>query len=136
MTLRCLFPPISFQLALALLLVFGGSAHAQTVPRIFFAEAPALLIQIDGEPVYRQVERTTLDRVVNSQAVIVRDPAGIHYLKVLDGWMEAYGLRGQWSVCRRLAAGVQRRRAERCWIGGGSCRIVEIVRRPGMNASG
>jgi len=98
MTRRCLFPPISFQLALALLLVFGGSAHAQTVPRIFFAEAPALLIQIDGEPVYRHVEGTTLDRVVNSQAVIVRDPAGIHYLKVLDGWMEAYGLRGQWSV--------------------------------------
>src|SRR2546428_408998 len=41
---------------------------------------------------------TTLDRLVNTQAVIVRDRADIHYLKVLDGWMEAYGLQGQWSV--------------------------------------
>src|SRR6266850_2225726 len=81
----------------------GGplSARAQSVSmRTWSAsgDAPALLIQIDGEPVYRHVEGTTLDRVVNSQAVIVRDPAGIHYLKVLDGWMEAYGLRGQWSI--------------------------------------
>jgi hypothetical protein len=41
MTLRCLFPPVSFQLVLR------------------FAS---------------------------------------HYLKVLDGWTEAYGLRGQWSI--------------------------------------
>src|SRR5205807_1539944 len=24
--------------------------------------------------------------------------AGIHYMKVLDGWMESYGFRGMWSV--------------------------------------
>ena len=28
----------------------------------------------------------------------MRDEAGIHYLKVLDGWMEAYMLMGDWSV--------------------------------------
>ena len=27
-----------------------------------------------------------------------RDAADIHYMKVYDGWMEAYGLRGMWSV--------------------------------------
>ena len=84
---------------LLLLAATGSSAHAQTSDvRIFFAESPALLILIDGDPVYQAVEGTDLERIVNTRALIVRDDAGIHYLKVLDGWMEAYGLTGNWSV--------------------------------------
>ena len=90
--------PVSVPLMLLLFVIIGNGAHAQTTPRIFFAQAPALLIQIDGEPVYRPIEDAKLDRLVNTQAVIVRDRAGVHYLKVLDGWMEAYGLTGRWSV--------------------------------------
>jgi len=67
-------------------------------PRLLFAERPAILIQIDGDPVYRRVKGTDLERIVNTTPVIVRDTAGIHYLKVFDGWMEAYGFRGLWSV--------------------------------------
>jgi hypothetical protein len=98
MTVHLLTPPVSLPLVLLLLASSRSSAHAQTTPRIYFAEAPALLIEIDGEPVYRHIEGTKLDRLVNTQAMIVRDHADIHYLKVLDGWMEAYGLTGQWSV--------------------------------------
>jgi hypothetical protein len=98
MTARLLTPPVALPLVLLLLASSRSNAQTQATPRIFFAEAPALLIQIDGEPVYRHIEGTTLDRLVNTQAVIVRDHAGIHYLKILDGWMEAYGLTGRWSV--------------------------------------
>jgi hypothetical protein len=35
---------------------------------------------------------------VNTKAFIVRDTADVHYLKVLDGWMESYGLMGHWAV--------------------------------------
>jgi hypothetical protein len=66
--------------------------------KIYFAQSPALLIPIDGEPVYQPVEGTDLERIVNTKTLIVRDHADIHYLKIRDGWMEAYSLSGDWSV--------------------------------------
>jgi hypothetical protein len=98
MTIRFLTPPLSLPLVLLLLASSRSSAYAQATPQMVFAEAPALLIQIDGEPVYRHIEGTNLDSLVNTQAPIVRGQADIHYLRVLDGWMEAYGLTGHWSV--------------------------------------
>jgi hypothetical protein len=67
-------------------------------PRLLFSEQPAILILIDGDPVYRAVEATELQRVVNTRPFIVRDKDGIHYVKVFDGWMQAYSLTGLWSV--------------------------------------
>jgi len=67
-------------------------------PRLLFAERPAILVPIDGDPVYRPVQGTELERIVNTKPFIVRDAADIHYMKVFDGWMEAYGLTGMWSV--------------------------------------
>jgi len=91
------------RLTLALLLLVAGrsSAPAQPLRQIFFAEAPAILVQIDGTPEYRHLPGTNLERIVNTRALIVRDGAGVHYLKVLDGWMESYGFDDEW----RLAAG-------------------------------
>jgi len=90
--------PALVTVTLLLLAASGSSARAQTALNIFFAESPALLIRIDGDPVYRRIQGTDLQRVVNTNVLIVRDTAGIHYLKVLDGWMEAYSLTGNWSV--------------------------------------
>jgi hypothetical protein len=67
-------------------------------PRLLFSEQPAILVLIDGDPVYRAVKGTDLQRVINTKPFIIRDTAGIHYLKVLDGWMQAYMLTGIWSV--------------------------------------
>jgi hypothetical protein len=102
--------------AFALCAITVGRAVAADGKTILFAEKPAILILIDGEPVYRSLKGTDLQRITNTKAFIVRDGAGIHYLKVLDGWMEAYGLRGMWLVAgapppgaepalRRIAAG-------------------------------
>jgi hypothetical protein len=65
-------------------------------PAIFFSTAPSLLVLIDGDPVYRPVPGTDLERVVNTKPLIVRDPAGMCYLKILDGWMQAYSLDSSW----------------------------------------
>ena len=67
-------------------------------PRLLFAERPAVLVLINGSPIYRPIEGTDLERIANAKPFIVRDTAGIHYMKVFDGWMEAYGFRGMWSV--------------------------------------
>jgi hypothetical protein len=75
-----------------------GLPATDRAPKFLFSEQPSILILIDGEPVYRGLPGTDLERLVNTMPFIVRDTAGIHYLKVLDGWMEAYILTGSWSV--------------------------------------
>jgi hypothetical protein len=72
--------------------------RSEDPPRLLFAERPAILIRIDGDPVYRPVKGTDLQRITNTKPFIIRDAAGLHYMKVFDGWMEAYGLTGMWSV--------------------------------------
>lgn len=76
-------------------------------PKFLFAEQSAILILIDGEPVYRPVQGTDLERIINTKPFIVRDTAGMYYLKVFDGWMEAYMLRGMWSVSGVAPRGVE-----------------------------
>jgi hypothetical protein len=45
------------------------------------------------------VPGTELERVVNTKPLIVRDTAGMCYLKIRDGWMQAYSVdSGWWSV--------------------------------------
>jgi hypothetical protein len=67
-------------------------------PDILFAEQASILVLIDGAPVYRPIAGTDLQRIINTKPFIVRDAAGLHYMKVFDGWMEAYELTGLWSV--------------------------------------
>ena len=58
--------------------------------RIVFSPKPAVLVQLDGEPRYEPVIGTELQRVSNTRALIVRNSAGVHYLKLGDVWMQAY----------------------------------------------
>src|SRR5258708_1352012 len=78
----------------------GAALPAGNVPpRIIFTTTPARLILIDGVPVYRPVPGTELQRIINTRPLILRDSSGMCYLKILDGWMEAYSLdSGSWSV--------------------------------------
>lgn len=80
------------------LLLLQSASPAPDGIRIFFAEAPAALVRVDGNPVYRPIPGTNLERVVNTKALIVRNPDGTHYLRVRDGWMESYELVGEWYV--------------------------------------
>ena len=68
-------------------------------PAIMFSTSPARLILIDGDPIYRPVPGTELQRIVNTRPLVVCDVAGMYYLKILDGWMETYSLdSNSWAV--------------------------------------
>jgi hypothetical protein len=75
-----------------------ASPMRSETPDIIFSASPATLILINGDPVYRDVAGTALQRIVNTKALILRDETGSHYLKILDGWMETYSLDSWWSV--------------------------------------
>ncbi|HSF05926.1 MAG TPA: DUF3300 domain-containing protein [Methylomirabilota bacterium] len=77
-------------------------------PRIFYSQTPALLILIDGQPVFRPVEGTKLRRAINTRALIVLDETtGKHYLRVLSRWAEARALEGPWVIATKPPASLE-----------------------------
>ena len=69
-----------------------------TPPHIIFSTQPAILVYIDGPPVYRPVAGTELQRVINSRLLLLRDRAGQLYLHIRDGYMTSPSLEGPWVV--------------------------------------
>jgi hypothetical protein len=89
----------------------GGAAKPQPVkndpPRIIVTTTPAILVLVDGKPVLRQVDGSSLQRVVNTWALILVDPkSGKHYLRALGRWFEATTLEGPWSPAGQTPAGL------------------------------
>jgi hypothetical protein len=72
-------------------------------PRVIFATKPSLLVLIDGQPQFRDVGGTDLRKVLNTQAVILLDSRkNTYYLNVMDAWMQASDLTGQWSYTAKI----------------------------------
>lgn len=68
-------------------------------PQVFFSTRPATLVLIDGTPVLRPVADTSLERVVNTRVLLLRDQRSTKfYLHLLDGWMESSNLNGPWTI--------------------------------------
>jgi hypothetical protein len=69
------------------------------VPKIYFSAQPAMLVQVDGEPVLRQVQGYELLRVINTYAVILFNKSGgTYYLHAVGRWAQARSLGGPWTV--------------------------------------
>jgi hypothetical protein len=74
-------------------------------PRIVFVEAPAAVVIIEGEPVWRPVEKTSFQRVINTRVLVLRDAeAGVVLIHLLDGWVGAPSLAGPWAVATKVPA--------------------------------
>ena len=68
-------------------------------PKVLFSTRPAILVLIDGAPVLRPVADTSLERVINTRATLVRDQSsGKFYLRLMDGWMESSNINGPWTI--------------------------------------
>src|ERR1051325_8894605 len=66
-------------------------------PQVLFSTRPALLVLVDGAPVFRPVRDTNVERVVNTRVLLVR-AEGKFYLRLMDGWLEATNLNGPWTI--------------------------------------
>jgi hypothetical protein len=68
-------------------------------PRILFSERPAVLVSVDGAPALREVQGSNLQRVVNTRALILIEPAsGRYYLRLLGNWFAAERIDGPWGL--------------------------------------
>src|SRR5262245_44065343 len=67
-------------------------------PTIIVSYGPALLVPIDGPPVIRPIPDTGFERVINTQATLVRATAsGTYFLHVYDGWLSSPSMTGPWT---------------------------------------
>ena len=67
-------------------------------PQVIFSNVPAVLVLIDGQPVFRPQSGTDLQRIINTSSIVLKADSGELYLHLFDGWMEASSLQGPWKV--------------------------------------
>jgi hypothetical protein len=66
-------------------------------PRIIFLTKPAVLVQIDGDPIYEKVGNGMLKRIVNTPYFIVQSvSSGRFYLRGGEIWFRAGRITGPW----------------------------------------
>jgi hypothetical protein len=74
-------------------------------PRFVFSSDPALLIPIDGEPAWRPVQGTSLERAINTRVFLLQDKAtGIFYIRLFDGFISSTALAGPWAAAQNVPA--------------------------------
>jgi hypothetical protein len=68
-------------------------------PQVLVSNTPAILVPIDGAPVWKPVPGdSSAQRVVNTRALIVKSGLDAQlYLHVYDGWLQAGSLAGPWT---------------------------------------
>ncbi len=72
-----------------------------TPPNILFTTTPAVLVLIDGEPALQPVLNTRYERVVNTNALLLKhSTSGRFYLRVAGLWAGAPSLEGPWYIER------------------------------------
>jgi hypothetical protein len=74
-------------------------------PPIFVSDTPAILLFVDGEPVYAPIEGTSLKYVVNTNwDLFYNEPTAHYYLLNENVWLASQALDGPWSATRALPA--------------------------------
>ncbi len=81
-----------------------SSALRNVAPVVILSTTPAILVTIDGPPQYTLINggKPLLLRVVNTRALLLTNAVGKYYLHLFDGFLEAGGLDGPWSVARNI----------------------------------
>lgn len=86
----------------------AGSVEVQNpVPQFEFSQRPAVLVTIDGDPVWRRIEGTPYERVFNTRPLLLRDGAN-YYFHLFDGFLKAPGLAGPWTFDPATPAAIAR----------------------------
>jgi hypothetical protein len=92
----------------AALAIQGAEQKARAVPvknappKFVFSQKAAILVLIDGEPVWRALPGTALQRILNTRALVLQDASGNLYIHLFDGFVQAPGLSGPWTVAQNI----------------------------------
>ncbi len=82
------------------------------VPQFVFSTTPAVLVTVDGDPTWTTVVGTVYQRVLNTRPLLLKDTSGIVYFHLFDGFLQAPGLAGPWTVVTSVPVGIARAAAD------------------------
>jgi hypothetical protein len=81
---------------------------AANPPKFVFSRDPAVLLYFDGAPIFRPIEKTKLERAVNTPLFVVRDPeVKRSYLAGGGFWYEAEDAAKSWTPVAAPSAAVK-----------------------------
>jgi len=80
-----------------------GVKTKTTAPEIFFSRKPAVLVLIDGKPIWSPIKDSQLEFVVNTNWDLFHlESKSTYYLRNEDAWWKAPALAGPWSPAGKL----------------------------------
>jgi len=72
-------------------------------PKIFFSQTPAVLVNLDGAPIWSPVTGTDLTYAVNTNwDLFEHKPSKTYYLRNNDAWLSAVSIEGPWGPAGKL----------------------------------
>jgi hypothetical protein len=85
-------------------------------PPIFFSRTPAVLVNIDGEPILSPIKDNDLKYTVNTNwDLFQHGPTGMYYLRYNDTWLQASNLKGGWQAAGKLPDSFDKLPADDNW---------------------
>ena len=78
-------------------------------PTIFYSASPAVLINLDGEPIWSNIQGNDLKFAVNTNWDLFQlSPSNTLYLRYNDSWVTGPGLEGPWTAVKELPVSFSR----------------------------
>ncbi|MDH4065527.1 MAG: hypothetical protein OEW19_14100, partial [Acidobacteriota bacterium] len=70
-------------------------------PRVFWAQAPAALVNLDGDPIWSPVKDVDLKYAVNTNwDLFEHGPSKTIYLRYNDSWLQSAAIEGPWTAVK------------------------------------
>jgi hypothetical protein len=85
-------------------------------PPIFFSQTPAILVNIDGDPIWSPIKENDLKYAVNTNwDLFQHEPTKTYYLRNNDAWLKATDLKGKWEQAGTLPESFKKLPADDNW---------------------
>jgi hypothetical protein len=85
-------------------------------PTIFFSESPAVMVNLDGEPIWSPIKENDLKFAVNTNwDLFQHEPSGTYYLRNNQTWLKSRDLKGTWSAAGTLPDSFKKLPADDNW---------------------
>ena len=85
-------------------------------PPIFFSQTPAILVNIDGDPIWSPIKDNDLKFAVNTNwDLFQHEPTKTYYLRNDDAWLKATDVKGTWEPAGTLPESFKKLPADDNW---------------------
>ena len=85
-------------------------------PTIFFSQSPAVIVNLDGEPIWSPIRDNDLKFAVNTNwDLFQHTPTSTHYLRNNQTWLKSADVKGPWAAAGTLPESFKKLPADENW---------------------